>query len=124
MGDEAAEGEDDEEDVGLDFPHFMEVVLQLRGCNSATVKDIVDLRKFIQNALDHRTEIILDALGKMQRSMSQQSPKKAPSDLVTPQPSLPPSEPISTNGTICHDAANCIRVPSLRGSRVSAKQLE
>eukprot|EP00927_Polykrikos_kofoidii_P019649 TRINITY_DN19214_c0_g3_i1.p1 TRINITY_DN19214_c0_g3~~TRINITY_DN19214_c0_g3_i1.p1 ORF type:complete len:786 (-),score=136.70 TRINITY_DN19214_c0_g3_i1:12-2300(-) len=29
----------------LSFPDFMEVVLQLRGSNTATVKDIVDLRK-------------------------------------------------------------------------------
>eukprot|EP00929_Paragymnodinium_shiwhaense_P077245 TRINITY_DN3977_c1_g1_i1.p1 TRINITY_DN3977_c1_g1~~TRINITY_DN3977_c1_g1_i1.p1 ORF type:complete len:844 (-),score=195.92 TRINITY_DN3977_c1_g1_i1:83-2614(-) len=31
----------------LDFGDFMEVVLQLRGTNVATVKDIMDLRKFV-----------------------------------------------------------------------------
>mmetsp|Transcript_95664 Transcript_95664/g.275649 ORF Transcript_95664/g.275649 Transcript_95664/m.275649 type:complete len:693 (+) Transcript_95664:105-2183(+) len=31
----------------LSFSDFMELVLSLRGCNTATVKDIVDLRKFI-----------------------------------------------------------------------------
>eukprot|EP00927_Polykrikos_kofoidii_P040958 TRINITY_DN3490_c0_g1_i2.p1 TRINITY_DN3490_c0_g1~~TRINITY_DN3490_c0_g1_i2.p1 ORF type:complete len:741 (-),score=132.20 TRINITY_DN3490_c0_g1_i2:27-2249(-) len=36
------------EEVELDFSKFMDVVLQLRGTNQATVKDIVDLRKFIR----------------------------------------------------------------------------
>merc|ERR1712008_252636 len=33
--------------VELSFSEFMALVLQLRGSNTATVKDIVDLRKFI-----------------------------------------------------------------------------
>mmetsp|Transcript_16516 Transcript_16516/g.49866 ORF Transcript_16516/g.49866 Transcript_16516/m.49866 type:complete len:427 (+) Transcript_16516:2-1282(+) len=36
-----------EGDRELTFGQFMELVLQLRGSNTATVKDIVDLRKFI-----------------------------------------------------------------------------
>jgi len=35
----------------LDFGEFMELVMQLRGSNQATVKDIVDLRKFIVNEI-------------------------------------------------------------------------
>merc|ERR1719282_1551461 len=35
----------------LSFPLFMETVLQLRGNNTATVKDIVDLRKFMAQEL-------------------------------------------------------------------------
>merc|ERR1712129_331694 len=35
----------------LSFPLFMETVLQLRGSNNATVKDIVDLRKFMAQEL-------------------------------------------------------------------------
>jgi len=35
----------------LRFPQFMEVVLQLRGSNTATVKDIVDLRKCLRQEL-------------------------------------------------------------------------
>jgi len=31
----------------LDFPSFMEVILQLRGTNSATVRDMVDMRKWV-----------------------------------------------------------------------------
>merc|ERR1740123_1043794 len=38
-----------DEDDELSFPRFMEVVLQLRGSNTATVKDIVDLRKLVGN---------------------------------------------------------------------------
>merc|ERR1719272_2100738 len=36
----------------LSFPEFVELVLQLRGSNSATVKDIVDMRKQVMQELD------------------------------------------------------------------------
>jgi len=39
----------DAEDIT--FAHFMDAILQLRGSNVATVKDIVDLRKFVTSAL-------------------------------------------------------------------------
>mmetsp|Transcript_4669 Transcript_4669/g.12710 ORF Transcript_4669/g.12710 Transcript_4669/m.12710 type:complete len:748 (+) Transcript_4669:141-2384(+) len=35
------------EDMELTFPEFMDIVLQFRGQNSATVKDFVDMRKFM-----------------------------------------------------------------------------
>eukprot|EP00928_Gymnodinium_smaydae_P096406 TRINITY_DN8507_c1_g1_i1.p1 TRINITY_DN8507_c1_g1~~TRINITY_DN8507_c1_g1_i1.p1 ORF type:complete len:843 (-),score=160.21 TRINITY_DN8507_c1_g1_i1:200-2668(-) len=35
------------EDTALTFPDFMELLLQLRGSNSSTVKDIVDLRRYV-----------------------------------------------------------------------------
>eukprot|EP00445_Apocalathium_hangoei_P082382 CAMPEP_0204181354 /NCGR_PEP_ID=MMETSP0361-20130328/51827_1 /ASSEMBLY_ACC=CAM_ASM_000343 /TAXON_ID=268821 /ORGANISM="Scrippsiella Hangoei, Strain SHTV-5" /LENGTH=690 /DNA_ID=CAMNT_0051140921 /DNA_START=141 /DNA_END=2210 /DNA_ORIENTATION=- len=44
------QGDDDEGEKNLDFASFIELVLELRGDNMATVKDIVDLRKFIGNA--------------------------------------------------------------------------
>lgn len=47
---EEGEEEDEDDGVELDFAKFMDVVLQLRGTNNATVKDIVDLRKFVRNA--------------------------------------------------------------------------
>jgi len=36
----------------LSFPDFMDMVLQLRGSNTATVKDVVDLRKLLVAELD------------------------------------------------------------------------
>jgi len=36
-----------QEESNFDFVNFMEMVLSLRGANTATVKDIVDLRKFL-----------------------------------------------------------------------------
>merc|ERR1712137_523666 len=39
--------EDGDQGTSLSFSDFMEVVLQLRGSNKATVKDVVDLRKFV-----------------------------------------------------------------------------
>mmetsp|Transcript_8614 Transcript_8614/g.24752 ORF Transcript_8614/g.24752 Transcript_8614/m.24752 type:complete len:708 (+) Transcript_8614:78-2201(+) len=53
----AGDGED-EEGEDLDWSKFIDVVLSLRGCNHATVKDIVNLRKFVSNALQaQRTEL-------------------------------------------------------------------
>jgi len=48
----------EEEDTELSFADFMELVLQLRGSNNCTVKDMVDLRKFVVtelSAAEHRT---------------------------------------------------------------------
>lgn len=42
------ESEDGTGEVQLTFADFMEVVLSLRGSNTATVKEVVDLRKFIK----------------------------------------------------------------------------
>merc|ERR1712037_403981 len=46
----------------LSFPEFMDVILQLRGSNTATVKDIVDLRKLVVNEFD-RFDGLLSRLG-------------------------------------------------------------
>merc|ERR1719181_595891 len=40
--------------IELSFPDFMELVLQLRSNNVATVRDIVDLRKLISHMLDEQ----------------------------------------------------------------------
>merc|ERR1712083_135059 len=40
-----------EVEESISFPDFMEMVLALRGSNSATVKDIVDLRKFLADEI-------------------------------------------------------------------------
>eukprot|EP00928_Gymnodinium_smaydae_P034482 TRINITY_DN2441_c0_g1_i1.p1 TRINITY_DN2441_c0_g1~~TRINITY_DN2441_c0_g1_i1.p1 ORF type:complete len:665 (-),score=164.75 TRINITY_DN2441_c0_g1_i1:38-2032(-) len=45
-----------DEGVELSFPDFMELVLQLRSSNTATVKDIVDLRKFIVHVTQEQEE--------------------------------------------------------------------
>mmetsp|Transcript_14044 Transcript_14044/g.31804 ORF Transcript_14044/g.31804 Transcript_14044/m.31804 type:complete len:808 (-) Transcript_14044:48-2471(-) len=50
----------DDEGEQLDFSKFMEVVLQLRGSNTATVKDVVDLKKFVRDAVHHTNELLRD----------------------------------------------------------------
>lgn len=42
---------------------FMDIVLQLRGSNGATVRDIVDLRKFMTQEMKFMQERIMDVLG-------------------------------------------------------------
>jgi hypothetical protein len=47
-------------DKKLSFSEFLELILSLRGTNTATVRDIVDLRKFVQAELkkmERRTEV-------------------------------------------------------------------
>merc|ERR1712217_424222 len=65
---------DESEDAGgdgveLDFPKFVDLVLQLRGSNNATVKDIVDLRKFVQNQFDLQRRNINEDLRAMQERL-------------------------------------------------------
>jgi hypothetical protein len=56
----------------LSFPEFMDVVLQLRGTNNATVRDVVDLRKFVLNEIDTAivtiTTTVKEIVGKPDRS--------------------------------------------------------
>jgi len=47
--------ERDEKTKELSFPDFMEAVLQMRGTNSARVKDIVDLRRLVRSESDRIT---------------------------------------------------------------------
>eukprot|EP00931_Biecheleriopsis_adriatica_P004198 TRINITY_DN105902_c0_g1_i1.p1 TRINITY_DN105902_c0_g1~~TRINITY_DN105902_c0_g1_i1.p1 ORF type:complete len:606 (-),score=102.30 TRINITY_DN105902_c0_g1_i1:20-1837(-) len=47
-----------EANEALSFSRFMEIILELRGSNSATVKDIVDLRKLL-NDHQERLEVLL-----------------------------------------------------------------
>merc|ERR1719183_478350 len=66
------------DEIELDFTKFMEVVLQLRGTNAATVKDIVDLRKFMRLSMTEnlkQTTFILERLdeGAADRQMMMES---------------------------------------------------
>lgn len=44
------------------FPDFLELVLQLRGTNSATVRDVVNLRKFIAEEVWKSEERMMEAI--------------------------------------------------------------
>lgn len=58
------------EELELDFTRFMEVVLALRGTNQATVKDILDLRKFMRLSMKEnfqQTQMVLDRLDEGRR---------------------------------------------------------
>eukprot|EP00927_Polykrikos_kofoidii_P087148 TRINITY_DN9967_c1_g4_i1.p1 TRINITY_DN9967_c1_g4~~TRINITY_DN9967_c1_g4_i1.p1 ORF type:complete len:1068 (-),score=182.95 TRINITY_DN9967_c1_g4_i1:49-2856(-) len=58
------DGKDDAPEIELTLPEFMGVVLQLRGSNSATVKDIVDLRKFVSTSLDQSCNLVSQMSGR------------------------------------------------------------
>jgi len=55
---------DSDSDRELTFTDFIEMVLQLRGTNKATVKDIVDLRKFVRKELVRLEDIMLKGRAK------------------------------------------------------------
>eukprot|EP00928_Gymnodinium_smaydae_P001593 TRINITY_DN10579_c0_g4_i1.p1 TRINITY_DN10579_c0_g4~~TRINITY_DN10579_c0_g4_i1.p1 ORF type:complete len:733 (+),score=139.03 TRINITY_DN10579_c0_g4_i1:277-2199(+) len=64
----------DAKELELDFSRFMEVVLQLRGTNQATVKDIVDLRKFMRLSMAEnykQSAKILEMLQTMKTAQTQ-----------------------------------------------------
>merc|ERR1719476_403546 len=42
----------------LTFPEFMEVILQFRGSNTATVKDVVDLRRYLGTEVENIGESV------------------------------------------------------------------
>eukprot|EP00928_Gymnodinium_smaydae_P008616 TRINITY_DN13134_c0_g1_i1.p1 TRINITY_DN13134_c0_g1~~TRINITY_DN13134_c0_g1_i1.p1 ORF type:complete len:665 (+),score=119.21 TRINITY_DN13134_c0_g1_i1:153-1997(+) len=49
------------DDVEISFQEFMEIMLQLRGSNAATVKDIVDLRKAMIQLMETTFEGMVDS---------------------------------------------------------------
>eukprot|EP00927_Polykrikos_kofoidii_P055337 TRINITY_DN49605_c0_g1_i1.p1 TRINITY_DN49605_c0_g1~~TRINITY_DN49605_c0_g1_i1.p1 ORF type:complete len:743 (-),score=132.56 TRINITY_DN49605_c0_g1_i1:92-2320(-) len=64
------------EDEELNFSDFMELVLQLRGSNNATVKDVVDLRKFVRNQTEKLEDLLFPAT-QAERTLPR-SPKLSP----------------------------------------------
>jgi hypothetical protein len=72
-------------DEDLSFPRFMEAILQLRGTNTATVRDMVDMRKFIQTQLG----LVMDHMEEVVTPPSQPLPNHAPSVRSTPMSDTP-----------------------------------
>jgi len=56
----------------ISFASFMELVLQLRGTNQATVKDIVDMRKFMRQEL---TECVTVSFKDLENNLKKDLPK-------------------------------------------------
>merc|ERR1739845_148217 len=89
----------------------MEVVLQLRSVNMATVKDIVDLRKFLLsvcNGVHTHVTRVEDRLRHLERSISNKSPirlKRAecmdiPPETLAPSPDYPPESLDACSGSL------------------------
>jgi len=51
-----------EDQTSLSFGDFMEVVLQLRGQNQASVKDVLDLHKYIREEMEELAELLMKAI--------------------------------------------------------------
>jgi len=49
----------------LSFPEFMDVVLQMRGCNNATVRDVVDLRKYVHNQMNDAVSSVTETVNSL-----------------------------------------------------------
>jgi len=58
--DPSDEEEEEEEEMTLSFGSFMDLILQMRGTNTATVKDIVELRKCINDSHNRLREEFRD----------------------------------------------------------------
>jgi len=89
-----------EEEVGLDFPDFMDLVLKFRGSNTATVKDIVDLRKFVFSTIDQVTYSLMRPTREKNTKKSLRRPAPAPcSGNGLPDLGLPVSQLSTTAST-------------------------
>eukprot|EP00928_Gymnodinium_smaydae_P078473 TRINITY_DN624_c0_g2_i1.p1 TRINITY_DN624_c0_g2~~TRINITY_DN624_c0_g2_i1.p1 ORF type:complete len:682 (+),score=147.99 TRINITY_DN624_c0_g2_i1:72-2117(+) len=81
--------DDDGEGKGLelDFPEFMDVVLQFRGTNQASVKDMVDLRKFVHTEMKK----VIKLVGGNKRSSAQmQQPQPVAASVLAEASQLVP----------------------------------
>eukprot|EP00927_Polykrikos_kofoidii_P083258 TRINITY_DN8487_c0_g2_i1.p1 TRINITY_DN8487_c0_g2~~TRINITY_DN8487_c0_g2_i1.p1 ORF type:complete len:801 (+),score=117.49 TRINITY_DN8487_c0_g2_i1:225-2627(+) len=101
------ESNDDSDDLGIELSigEFMDVVLQLRGSNTATVKDIVDLRKFIQTSFAER-HVLLSSLHEdvkaARKTLSELANQSNAKTGITNGPANPEfrlDTPIATSGT-------------------------
>merc|ERR1719421_2465376 len=52
----------------LSFPEFMDVVLQMRGSNNATVRDVVDLRKYVHNQMRDAVSVVKESVNSLRTS--------------------------------------------------------
>ena len=83
-----------EQNEDLTFEEFMGIVLDLRGDNAATVKDVVDLRRFVSSQTKKIERIHKDTKLQIQHSVSQEAAHKVPPTTAAlkppsaPQPSL------------------------------------
>jgi hypothetical protein len=72
------------DDVGheakLTFPAMMDLVLRLRGSNSATVKDLVEVRRLIVQEMQNTEESIISAIYEMQDSTRENRGNAVPRD--------------------------------------------
>jgi len=76
-------GEDNLEGT-LNFPKFMEVILKLRQTNECTIKDVVDLRRYIVTQLTTAQEVVLEHL----RDCDQASKGRASPSMGLASPSM------------------------------------
>lgn len=95
-----------EGDVELTFADFMEVVLQLRGNNNATVKDIVDLRKFFAQEMANAEEkvakhVVAMCGGRMPKMSARGLSSQIHGSSVRP------------SGISHHDSHNSLKVPTI-----------
>mmetsp|Transcript_28798 Transcript_28798/g.61193 ORF Transcript_28798/g.61193 Transcript_28798/m.61193 type:complete len:641 (+) Transcript_28798:83-2005(+) len=82
--------QDDEEAVSLTFGDFMQVVLKLRGSNTATVRDIVDLRKFVYSAVENLTQrLMAQKAGGLADSVGKRPPLRKPTPTRPAQKAAP-----------------------------------
>lgn len=110
------EADDDDGDKVLSFLDFLEVILQLRGTNTATVKDIVDLRKFVRNSnksLEDHIEAMMSGTRRGGSRSSTRQTKKSTGHMGSPNLNSPrfsdPSSPMLRN---CPDTELAAEPPS------------
>jgi len=105
-----ADDEDASQSKDLSFPDFMNIILQFRGTNNATVKDIVEFHKFVKQKLEQTTNElrelreIVPFLKEMLLGESQTAPSAALS-MRAGRKSVDQFVAFSSNPQVCSRAA-------------------
>mmetsp|Transcript_52964 Transcript_52964/g.138897 ORF Transcript_52964/g.138897 Transcript_52964/m.138897 type:complete len:715 (+) Transcript_52964:2-2146(+) len=115
----------DECDKELTFADFMEVVLELRGSETATVKDIVNLRKYIRKSAQQTGEQMERLENMLQTLVSQRAkPSRScsTSRVTTPQPTCSKGHDAYHSEPSFRDAARQHESPTLSAQQQQQQQ--
>ena len=114
---------EDKLEGSLDFPKFMEVLLKLRQTNECTIKDMVDLRRYIAQQLNTAQEVVLEHLQDCDRKV----PRCRSSPLGRSSLFSPDSQDLCFGGDASGTGATSdqqVRYPSLAGLKARTARLE
>lgn len=103
----------------MSFPEFLDLLLQLRGANTATVKDIVDLRKFVRKESQSTHHHLWRLEERFNRTFKESEVQRTESMASMASMQDPGGGPVNASGRLARaspgEGADFDRTPSKRG---------